>query len=104
MKIVHIYGQEYWHSSAHVIGNRAGMAALREAIDQALATQDAQTATVSVNDGEGYFLNVHVTDENEAMELAIPYTDEFAKEKKAKARWPHQFASILISEKEAGNT
>lgn len=104
MKIVHIYGQEFWHGSAYIIGNRSGMIALREALDQALATQDAQTATVSVNDGEGYFLNVHVTDESEAMEIALPYTDEVAKEKKPKARWPCQFASILVSEKEASKT
>jgi len=60
MKILNIYGQEAWHTEARIIGNREGLEALRQTIDDALtiAVDEASTKQnpepLFASDGEGY--------------------------------------------------
>lgn len=62
MKILNIYGQLSYHTEARIIGNQAGLMALRAAIERALMHNKATTETDVMNggnalfasDGEGY--------------------------------------------------
>jgi hypothetical protein len=51
--ILHIYSQVDWHDEAYIVGNPAGLKALRDAIDEALSDR-VGTADAYVNDGEGF--------------------------------------------------
>jgi hypothetical protein len=52
---VNVYPQHSWHSMATIHADRAGLLALREAIDKAVETGEAE-ASVFASDGEGYSL------------------------------------------------
>jgi len=54
---LHIRSQSTYHFEANIRGTRAGLLALRDAIDQALAKQ-VGTAPVFASDGEGYHVSV----------------------------------------------
>lgn len=74
---LHVYGQEAWHDEAFVVGDVAGLTALRDAIDAALRDGAAVTPVVFVNDGEGY--QVVVAAVPDMSGVAVPYHDEFAR-------------------------
>lgn len=72
--VLHIYGQEFEHTDAVILGNRRGLRALKKAITNALkGTQDK--ASVFASDGEGYYVRVMEVDEATSEKLAVPYTD-----------------------------
>lgn len=50
---LHIYGQYMWHSPATIRGTKAGLEALREAVDKALAGDEGRESVIAT-DGEGY--------------------------------------------------
>lgn len=58
MKLLHIYGQPFWHADARIIGNTEGLTELREVIDHALRDGKAETSEwddcLFTSDGEGY--------------------------------------------------
>jgi hypothetical protein len=56
---LHVYGQYMWHSPVTIRGTRAGIEALRRAIDAALAGEKG-SASVMATDGEGYSVMVEV--------------------------------------------
>ena len=86
---VHLYPQALWHDGAYVSGNRIGLLALRKAIDEALCAPDqSAVADVFTNDGEGYDLRVRCVPGERIYRLALPYTDEAAKETDPGAVWP----------------
>lgn len=69
-KILNIYGQEYWHTDAKIIGNKLALTALRNLIDKAIElstpvtygeTKMGDTAPLFASDGEGYKLTVVCT-------------------------------------------
>lgn len=77
--ILHIYGQHFWHGSAHIVGNRAALTLLRAALDRALGVSydNSQEFEAQVIDGEGYALTVLCTDDQAAWDkMRLPYTDE----------------------------
>ncbi len=96
--LLHLYAQAMYHFEAYVVGNRAGLLKLREAIDAALAGEGSRgtgcARDVFVRDGEGY--DVFVVREDAPWRgppwdrLAVPYTDESASSKRKDAIWPHQ--------------
>lgn len=81
---LHVYAQLMEHDDAYVVGTRAGLLALRNAIDTALADDAKATATTEcfVGDGEGYSLRVAVISQASAPYLAVPYTDNLAVEQR----------------------
>ncbi len=91
---VHIYGQPSWHDNAHVIGNRAGLEALRDAINDALRT-GAQQAEVYATDGEGYGIKVVELADAILDEMPLPYTDPEAREMVTKP-WPDVVRRAVI--------
>jgi len=71
MKILNIYGQEYWHTEARIIGNVEGLEELKRAIGLAIKTSQARTSNdnpLFASDGEGY--EVIVECHNDAWGLA----------------------------------
>ena len=72
---VHIYQQLTYHSAGGLIGNRAGLTQLRDAIDVALAHCRADAVT-SQCDGEGYILRVLLLEDIEQAPLAYACEQE----------------------------
>lgn len=92
---VHLYGQPIQHMDAHVIGNRAGLEALRDAITKALAT-GAEEAEVYATDGEGYGIKVMELSDAIMDDMSLPYTDPEAREMFAK-QWPAVVREFLAA-------
>lgn len=94
-RLLHIYGQSFWHEPAFIVGNIQGLRALQKAIEQAIdeAVDVKNPGTASAecftNDGEGYIVFV-VCDEGNFEKRALPYTDEAAREKSPDTHWPWQ--------------
>jgi len=88
-KVVHIYGQDYWHNDSFIIANKKGLLALKSAIEKALTTQRSET-NVTVADGEGYHLHViSLNDQQKLQKLMLPYTDEIARDKRKNVIQPY---------------
>jgi len=89
--LLHIHGQPSWQDEAYILGNRAGLLALRTAIDAALEHGEG-VAEVMVADGEGYSVFAMWEDarwDSPAWErLAVPYTASYAAENRDDAIWP----------------
>ncbi len=68
MKILNIYGQYDNHTEARIIGNREGLEALKQAIDDALRVPNGRASTDELNkddpifasDGEGYEVQTEI--------------------------------------------
>jgi hypothetical protein len=88
MKIVHLWSPMSFHEPQWVVGNKAGLQALRDAIDIALKTHGSACAEVFTNDGEGYDLGVHCIADSDIDNLAVPYTESYAKEHREHAVFP----------------
>ena len=69
MRILNIYGQEYWHCDALIVGNKEGLEALKQTIDEALRVISKKASTKDdkepffASDGEGYEVIVELHDE-----------------------------------------
>jgi hypothetical protein len=74
--LLHVYGQETSHNPVHVLGSRAGLAALEGAVRRAVTdpTGVGATPTVWPSDGEGYRVIV-VRADNESFfeQQCVPY-------------------------------
>lgn len=88
--ILHIYSQEIWHDSAHIVGTKDALIALRDAIDLALKENKSMFESFT-NDGEGFPVIINLLDEKTLAKLSVPYIDEIAKEKNKNAIYPGQF-------------
>jgi hypothetical protein len=77
--LLHVYGQETWHNTVHVLGSRDGLAALEDAVHRAIDDPAGVGATPTVwpSDGEGYRVIV-VRAENESFfqQQGAPYFGE----------------------------
>lgn len=73
--ILHIYEQPSHHMDAYIFGNRLGLEALRDAINQALTEPEPEAAQVSQNDGECYDLVVRCASTSWAKLIRTNYTD-----------------------------
>lgn len=74
LPILHLIAQSRWHEPAFVVGNRAGLIALRNAIDAALARAEP-AAEVMCRDGEGYRVHVRCVPADEMDAIPLGYTD-----------------------------
>lgn len=88
---LHIYGQFTPHDRATIRGNRAGLVALRDALDAALGKQPTASADVMVNDGEGYQVLVERVNLT-SMCGRGPYIEELARDLMGREReWLRQW-------------
>ena len=55
MKTLHIYAQDFWHTPATIVGDRAAIIALIQTLQEVLSTQTGveHKLEASVSDGEG---------------------------------------------------
>lgn len=73
---LHIYAQFTNHDYAFILGDRAGLIALRNAIHGALINDSGRDqCQIFASDGEGYQVLIGVLSSDEAGKLATPYTD-----------------------------
>lgn len=73
--ILHIHSQEMPHDEVLIVGNRAGLQALANAVAEALQPEDEATAEgyVFAGDGEGYRVVVHLGRGQDIQESPPPY-------------------------------
>ena len=65
-RILNIYGQEYWHTEAKIVGSKEALEALKEAIDRAIKNSKSVLGggitidkALFASDGEGYELELY---------------------------------------------
>lgn len=75
-RTLHLYGQCANHEEAWVVGNKAGLKALRDAIDRALTSDQVEGASQYAVDGEGYKVLVLPLSTEGMADLKLPYTDD----------------------------
>ena len=75
---MHIYGQPMWHADAAIMGTRAALSALRDAIDKALATGMESRMEAFASDGEGYHVIVSIRSMDGLESEPLPYTESYA--------------------------
>lgn len=95
-RVLHIYGQGSFHDELAVMGNEAALQALAETIKKAL-TNGIATMDAFVSDGEGYTVRIKCLrgdwDTYEWQNLAVPYTADYASEKRPGAIYPDDLLS-----------
>ena len=64
-----------WHDESYILGDRSGLLALRNAIDDAMSNHVATSSNVFTSDGEGYRIRLMVVDLETLEKLRMPYTD-----------------------------
>jgi hypothetical protein len=72
--VLHIYGQQYWHCDATIVGTREALETLRDTITKALEGKPAATGNVWASDGEGY--QVTVAQRDDLSDLPDQYLDD----------------------------
>lgn len=84
-KILHIYGQSFWHNPVLIVGTLSGLEKLYNVIGNAIKDPDAVKTSYDlfVNDGEGFIVAVALEDEKTIERLSVPYSDNAAREKKS---------------------
>jgi hypothetical protein len=95
--MLHIHGQRGWHDDVYIIGNKKGLAMLKEAIDAALHGTDFPVV-VYCGDGEGYEIHV-VSRQDRWDDRLLPYTEDVAKDGRTNVilPWkPDGYASVII--------
>lgn len=96
-RLLHLYAQPAWHDDAWIVGNRAGLEALTQALQNALASSEG-SAEVMVADGEGYTLKVYLDNSEwqgqSWIKRAEPYADEVAREQRPDAVWPRETGTV----------
>lgn len=70
---LHIYPPEFPHSEGRVCGTRAGLTAVRDAIDFALNTGRSALAEVIASDGEGYGVQVDIRNRDALEKIGSMY-------------------------------
>lgn len=85
MNPLHVYPQFLWHQDVVMVGTKASLEALRQAIDVALL-EGAEACEFTVTDGEGFRVVVVRNDDEKAWDrLAVPYADKDAQERRKEA-------------------
>lgn len=76
---LHIHGPAVWHDDAYIVGNRAGLEALRDAINVALSKGQSGTTSTRgfTGDGEGFDLYISLA-AGDPSAWRRPYSDECA--------------------------
>lgn len=73
---LHVYSPTYFHGHAFIVGNKAALEELRNALDKALYAGTGETAAATA-DGEGFELKVYCEEEDAYWDKAsLPYTDK----------------------------
>ena len=90
--LLHIYGQAAHHDDVHIVGTRAGLLRLLDAINVALSGGPGQHHPVFAADGEGYAIRVTVESEEGMADYVSPYHAPWAHDpaEDHSAEWPRK--------------
>lgn len=96
MPTVHVYPAESQHGEAYIVGNRAGLEKLWNAITEALNSDESEIATADVyaKDGEGYDLIVVEACDAIMDETPLPYTDWY-EDGRPDGGWPDPMRHVI---------
>jgi hypothetical protein len=89
MDTLHIYGQDAWHDSAYIVGDRQSLVALLDCLAEALYSGEATKFNSFTNDGEGYSIEVIPLDEPQMETMRLPYHGDIAIDNNPERIWPH---------------
>jgi len=89
MDTLHIYGQDAWHDSAYIVGDRQSLAALLDCLAEALYSGEATKFNSFTNDGEGYTIEVILLGESQMDTMRLPYHGDIAIDNNPERIWPH---------------
>lgn len=85
---LNVYPQHVWHDDVYIVGNRAALELLAEAVQKALDGGRGQCLSFA-NDGEGYDVHIVRLEGEETWDrMAVPYTADYAEENRPDALWP----------------
>ena len=105
MKVLHLYAQDSEHGEAYIVGNQEALMALRDSIDEVLAS-GSQGVEMIPADGEGYSLNVVQEDSDWQSSvwqgLEMPYQDEIARASAVASGHLHHPSSLFRNKKGEG--
>lgn len=85
--IIQIYGQDFYHSSAYIMGTREGLRTLCDALYEVVHKEDMATVETSDSQGEWYAITIRECTESELESLQAQYTDTVAKHTRGGV-WP----------------
>jgi hypothetical protein len=97
---LHLYSPQMWHDEAFIVANMQGLLSLRKAIDDAILNGHG-SAFAFVGDGEGFHTIIAKVEDKDFDTLAVPYSDEDAKENRETAVRPWTFPEVKKAIKEA---
>jgi hypothetical protein len=84
--LLHVYGPQFWHDNVYIVGNEDALGALRDALTAVI--DSGRGACLSfASDGEGFAAVVLKADQEQIDKLAMPYSDEVAREA-GRGEWP----------------
>lgn len=86
---VHIIAQTQWHSPAIIVGDVAGLTAVRDALTRAIESGDGKAATFA-RDGEGYSVVALCREDMDGVPFG--YTDPTAD---SGGLWPRWFVHAI---------
>jgi len=99
MNRLHIYAQEWEHQKAYIVGSEDALNSLRDAIHTALREHTSESRVIFAADGEGYRVHfIALEDGQQWNRLALPYTDETARDTRENTIKPWE----LVATKSAG--
>lgn len=76
---LHMYGQYAWHDEVKILGTRAALEALRDAISSVLETGQPASSEAIVADGEGYHVEIEIASKVALDGMPLPYSADYAK-------------------------
>jgi hypothetical protein len=100
MDTLHIYGQDAWHDTAYIVGDRQSLTALRDCLTEALDSGEATKFNSFTNDGEGYSIEIIPRDDPQMDTMRLPYHGDIAIDNNPERTWPH----VLVANQVVGVT
>ena len=89
MDTLHIYGQDAWHDTAYIVGDRQSLTAFRDCLTEALDPGEVTKFNSFTNDGEGYSIEIIPLDDPQMETMVLPYHGDIAIDNSPHRTWPH---------------
>jgi hypothetical protein len=86
--VIHLWSPPSWHEDQYIVGNREGLEELVKLLQKVLAEEkEVHQEEFFTCDGEGYSLVVIHNEDD--VNMAVPYTESIASEKRKNAIFPY---------------
>jgi hypothetical protein len=84
--LIHLWPGASFHEDVYIVGNRRGLEKIKARIDSVLNSGGPEKTEVMTADGEGY--SIHIILAEDDTKLALPYTEDYAKENRENVIYP----------------